>query len=145
MQSLAVTIALALAGVLIYLNPVAIISTVMHDGFVDGLIKLRATNDAIKKKVSAEFVVQLGNNLDKNATAIGNAVAEKLGALLGDVDKGLAREIQDVRQQVESVLREKEKGEQDVAQHAEQLVAVEQELDKIDAGVDDLIVATAIG
>ena len=72
------------------------------------------------------------------------AVVTELSKIQDGVNQGLGREIQSVRDQVKSILSEKQKGQANVDQKLRALESLRKELDIIDGELDTLIAEVAI-
>lgn len=124
---------------LVGLNPVVLIPVMLGGGFVHGLIKINATNDKIKKKFAEKFADQLRQSSAERSEEIANAVAEKLNDFQSAIDTGLGNELQGVRDQVNSILKEKQKGQANVDQKLRELEVMENQLNEIDDALNSLI------
>lgn len=138
-------IALATVTVLLVgFNPLVLVPVMLSGGLVHSLVNVNATNDQIKKAVAQKYTEQLRLSNFVQADEIADAVTEKLIQLQNAVDQGLAKEIQSVTEQVNSILEEKHKGQLNVEQKLRLLETLEREIDAIDSELDDLIHQVAL-
>lgn len=143
--NLAQQIALATVTVLLVgFNPLVLVPVMLSGGLVHSLINVNATNDQIKKAVAQKYTEQLRLSNSEQADEIANAVTEKLMQLQNAVDQGLAKEIKSVREQVNSIVEEKQKGQLNVEQKLQLLETLKREIDAIDCELDDLIHQVAL-
>jgi len=138
-------IALATVTILIVgFNPWILTPVLLSGGFIHGLIKINSTNDQVKKAFTQKYIDQLRQSSFERADETANAVTEKLLQLQNAVDKGLATEIQSLRDQVNSVLEEKQKGQDNVEQKLGELALILKELNVVDSELDGLIAQVAV-
>ena len=144
--SLVQQIALATATILVVgaVNPWILVPVMVGGGFVDGLIRVNSTNEQIKKAFAQKYAEHLRQSNADRSAEIANAVAEKLSQLQNAVDMGLAKEIQSVRDQVNSILVEKQKGQANVDQKLRQLDALARSVNALDSDLDALIAQVAM-
>lgn len=144
--SLVQQIALTAAAILVVgaVNPWILVPVMVGGGFVDGLIRVNSTNEQIKKAFAQKYAEHLRQSNAERAAEIANAVAEKLSQLQNAVDMGLAKEIQSVRDQVNSILVEKQKGQANVDQKLRQLDALARSVNALDSDLDELIAQVAM-
>lgn len=125
--------------VLVGFNPWVLIPAMMAGGMIQGVFKMKSTNDKIKKAVVQEYVNQIRQSSYQQSDEIANAVIAQLNEVKDTVDRGLGKEIQSVRDQVESVFTEKHKGQANVDQKLQQLQSISQELNLVESQLDELI------
>ena len=143
LKSLIPQIALiALAHAFVGFNPFILIPTIIAGGFIQGLIKIETTNDKIKKDVGNRYKHQI--SLLGQSDEIANVVAAKLNEIKTALDEGLGKEIQSIRDQVESIFAEKQKGQANVEYQLRQLESISQEISAIDSKLDAFITNVAL-
>ncbi|EDX74232.1 Dynamin family protein [Coleofasciculus chthonoplastes PCC 7420] len=125
--------------VLVGFNPWVLIPAMMAGGMIQGMFKMKSTNEKIKKVVVQEYVNQIRQSSYQQSDEIANAVIAQLNEVKDTVDLGLGKEIQSVRDQVESVFTEKQKGQANVDQKLQQLQSIYQELNLVESQLDELI------
>ncbi|MBR8837523.1 MAG: dynamin family protein [Stigonema ocellatum SAG 48.90 = DSM 106950] len=138
---------ITLAAVTIFfvgINPWILVPVMLGGGLVHGLIKVNATNDQIKKAFIQKYVEELRQSSYERSDEIANAVAEKLLKFQNAIDEGLGKEIQSVRDQVNSILAEKQKGQANVDQKIRDLASISKDLNAIDSELDALINQVAL-
>ncbi len=145
LKSLIPQMAIMLTTVLIAgFNPFILIPAMTIGGIVQGFLKMESTNDKIKETVTKEFVNQLRTTSYQQADELSNSVIEQLSKIKDAVNQELGKEIQSIRDQVTSILAEKEKGQVNVDQKLLELASVRRKLDAIDSELDELIAQVAI-
>jgi GTPase SAR1 family protein len=144
LKSLLPNIALV-AGMLIIglTNPFVILAALLGKGLIEGLLKTRSLVDRAKLQVAKEMAVQLREQSADMAEAMAEAINGKTSNLVEAVNSGLEKQIQDIRNQVESVLRAKRAGEAEVRRRHEALDEIEKEIQAIDGQLTSIIFALA--
>jgi GTPase SAR1 family protein len=127
------------AVLLIGFNPLVLAPIMLSGGLVHALINVNATNDQIKKAIAQKYTEHLRGTISERADEIANAISDRLMQLQNAMDRGLGKEIQSVREQVNSIVAEKQKGQANVQQKLQQLATLSRSLDEIDRDLDDLI------
>ncbi len=120
-------------------NPLILIPAILAGGFAQGLMRINATNEKIKKSVGKKYVEEIRSSAYQRSEEIAETIGYKLDDIRQAVDRELAKEIQGVREQVESILVEKQKGQTNVDQKLRELSAISQELSEINHDLDGLI------
>lgn len=124
---------------LVGLNPWVLIPAMMAGGMIQGVFKMKSTNEKIKKVVVQEYVNQIRQSSYQKSDQIANAVITELNEVKNTVDRGLGKEIQSLRDQVESVFTEKQKGQVNVDQKLGELQSISQQLNLVESQLDELI------
>lgn len=96
------------------------------------------------KSITKEFVNQLRTTSYQRADELSNSVVEQLSKIKNAVNQELGKEIQSIRDQVTSILAEKEKGQVNVEQKLLELASIRSKLDAIDSELDELIAQVAV-
>ena len=125
----------------IFASPIALV--VVPAIIAGALIAKDEIKEKIKKDLKTisinEFSSKLKSSVDKQADLVASEIINQLGTIKKTVDQGLTKEIQSIRDQVESVLKEKKKGEASVAQKVRELTEISQALTQLEGELDDLI------
>jgi GTPase SAR1 family protein len=139
-------IALATATILLIgFNPLIIVPVMILGGIAHGTIKLNSTNDELKKAVAQKYVDELRQSSTDRANEIVAAVDQKLLKFKNAVDQGLSKEIQGIRDQVDSILEEKNKGQENVDRKLRELESLSQELNEINTELHTLTIQVGEG
>ncbi|WP_088890015.1 dynamin family protein [Leptolyngbya ohadii] len=125
--------------VLVGLNPLVLFPVMAAGGILQGLLSTNSTNKKLKEVVSQKYAGEVRSAAYEQANKLAEAVSEELGKIETAVDQGLGAEIQSVREQVDSILIEKQKGQANVDQKLQDLDRISRELNEIDSELDDLI------
>jgi septin family protein len=133
-------VTLGIAG----LNPFILIPAMALGGIIQGAWKMHSTNDKIKEAVTKEFINQLRTSSYQQANELSDAVVKQMEKIRQAVDQELGKEIQSIRDQVNSILAEKQKGQVNVEQKLGELASLRNHLDAIDNDLDELITQVAI-
>jgi len=124
-------------------NPLTLIPAMVAGGIAQSVWKIQSTNDKIKAAVTEKFINQIHTDSYQKADDLSNAVVEQIGKIKDAVDQELGQEIQNIRDQVDSILSEKQKGQENVEQKLHELVSIRKNLDAIDSELDELITQVA--
>jgi len=130
--------------VLVGLNPLVLIPVMAGGGFIQGLWSAKSTNTKIKEEVGKRYATSIRDLAPQRGNDVAEAVVKELSKIQDGVNQGLGREIQSVRDQVNSILAEKQKGQANVDQKLREIESLRRELDVIDSEVDALIAEVAI-
>ena len=126
---------------LVGFNPLILIPAMLAGGFVQGLLKQDGIAEKVKEKTGERFSVLLLSVMNERADELGDAAAEKIGEIKSAIGSGLESELRSLREQVDSVMREKHKGQQGVDEKLRNLAATRQSIDALDAELDELMAA----
>lgn len=130
--------------VLVGLNPWVLLPVMASGGFIQGLWSAKSTNTKIKEEVGKRYAASIRDTAPQRGNEVAEAVVTELSKIQNGVNEGLSREIQSVRDQVNSILTEKQKGQANVDQKLRAIESIRRELDVIDSEVDALIAEVAI-
>ncbi|AVH64056.1 GTP-binding protein [Nostoc sp. 'Peltigera membranacea cyanobiont' 213] len=125
-------------------NPFILIPAMTIGGIAQGVLKMHSTNDKIKQGVTQEFINQLRTNSYQISEQLSDSVIKQMSKIKDAVDQELGKEIQSIRDQVSSILVEKQKGQANVDQKLMELAVIRQNLDAIDSELDELITQVAV-
>ena len=125
--------------VLVGFNPWILIPVMAGGGVIQGLTSINSTNKKLKEVISQKYAAEIRASAVEQANKLSLAVAQELAKIESAVDQGLSAEIQSVRDQVNSILSEKQKGQSNVDQKLLELDLIAQELNQVDGKLDDLI------
>lgn len=146
LKSLIPQIGLAIGAILLGLtNPWIFIPLLMGGGLVQGIWKMKSTNDKVKQTVASEYVKQLRKSNYEQSCQIADSTVKTLSEFKDKIDQGLKKEIQSIRDQVDSVLSEKQKGEANVEEKLKQLEVIENNMNKMDVKLDEFITSVTLG
>lgn len=140
---IAQTVLLSVTYAVVGLNPFILIPAAVIAGIVQGAWKVQSTNDKIKAVVTEKFINQIRTDSYQRADELSNAVVQQIGKIKDAVDQEFGQEIQNIRDQVDSILSEKQKGQENVEQKLHELVSIRNNLDAIDSELDELITQVA--
>jgi chromosome segregation ATPase len=123
---------------MIGLNPVLVVPAIVA-ALVQGRgVMMKGINEKVKQDVGKHYATQLRDTGTEQSNKIADTVAEKFAELTAAVDAAMGTRIQDLRDQVESVLAKKRQGQAQVDQEAEELKTAHERLDAIDTKLDAL-------
>jgi hypothetical protein len=125
-------------------NPLLLLASTLSGAFVRTVIKAKGMNDEIKEAVGKQYVEKLRTERDSLARKMAGEIANKLAENQVALDGALALEIQNLRDQVESILREKQSGQAETDRAIRALEGTEREAEAIEQAVDDLIAQLAM-
>ena len=100
----------------------------------------RKVEKQIREKTSSKFVEEINKIRKVSAKQIAKDIIVDLEKIKGAINEGLNQEINNLKDQVATVLSEKEKGETNVAQKLDELEEIAETLKVIDDNLDDLLV-----
>jgi predicted GTPase len=144
LKSLIPQIAIGIIGtILLGVNPITFVPMLVA-ALIQGKLMEGRINNKIKEEVGKKFSQQLSNTTVDIVETVGNSVSAEFSKLKNLVDEGLAAEIQNIRQQVNNVLTEKQKGQAEVDKKLKQLDILARNVDTIDQELDNLISQVAI-
>jgi hypothetical protein len=98
----------------------------------------------IKKVITLKFTEQLRKSAKEQAEKFAEDILMKFSDIQVTVDRGLSKEIQSIRNQVDSILKEKQKGQAYVEQRIDELAVVSQNLEDIERELNVLIAQLGI-
>ncbi|WP_414589837.1 dynamin family protein [Scytonema sp. PCC 10023] len=140
---IAQTVLLGVTYAFVGLNPFILIPAAVIGGIVQGAWKVQSTNDKIKTAVTEKFINQIRTDSYQRADELSNSVVQHIGKIKDAIDQELGQEIQNIRDQVDSILEEKQKGQENVEQKLHELASIRKNLDAIDSELDELIAQVA--
>lgn len=151
LRSLLPQIALAFgAGIvmgLLHLNPVTFIPALLASLFGLGVFRSLKKGDALTDKVKNEVGAKMANMLASNSTQIAsqmsNVLKDQTDSQIVTIGEHLDREIDSIRQQVESVLKAKEAGTEEVDRQLKVYNSIEATVQAINARLDEFIITLA--
>lgn len=135
---------IAITGILIlHLNPLMIVGTMIAAGFFRAFRQGDALTGKAKSEVGKQLSQTLLDSIPQQANEIAHAVYEQTEPMVEQIDSGLSREIQSIREQMATVLATKQAGVEQVNRQLETLKAAESTLQQIDSEVSDFILRLA--
>lgn len=146
LKSIIPQIGLAVGALLLgFTSPFVLIPLLMGGGLVQGFFKMKSTNNKVKETVAKEYIKQIRNSNYEQSCQIADSVVEKLKDFQQLIDQGLAKEIQSIRDQVSSVLAEKQKGQTNVEEKLQRLQMIEKNMNDMDVKLDEFINQVTLG
>lgn len=133
-----------LSIMLVGLNPWFLIPIMASGGFIQGLWSAKSTNKKIKEEVSKRFAASIRDSAQQRGNEVAEAVVAELAKVQDAVNQGLSQEIKGVRDQVDSIRSEKQKGQANVDQKLQELSYLVRKLDAIDNELDKLVMEVAL-
>jgi GTPase SAR1 family protein len=121
------------------LNPFILIPAALAGAGIQGLLRTNSINRRIKEAVSRDYEDKLRASSGDKANEIADTVNRKLDDMQEALAQELGIQIQSVRDQVESILKEKKKGQARVDEAIRSLSSTENELNEVDHALYDLI------
>jgi uncharacterized protein (UPF0335 family) len=114
LKSILPQLGLAIGAIILgFTSPWVLIPLLMGGGLVQGILKMKATNNQVKQTVAKEYIKQIRHSNYQQSDKIAGSVVEKLRDFQNKIDQGLEKEIQSIRDQVNSVLEEKQMNQLD--------------------------------
>lgn len=145
LRSLLPQLALQLVTIaLVGLNPVAMVGVAIAQAWFQSFRASGRVDEAIKKKVAEKYAAHLRATAASESAKIGAQVGEKFGEFEKTVDKALSEQTNNVREQVETVLSEKQTKGADVEKSIRELKTLWKSLNDVDGKLDDLIAQIAL-
>jgi hypothetical protein len=95
--------------------------------------------ESIKKELSEQYAKELSTNAERNARRFAEEMGENFMNLEAALNQGMEEQIRHLREQIESVLTEQQKGETEIQERLEELDSARGRLDEIDEELDDLV------
>lgn len=120
------------------LNPITFVPMLVA-ALIQGKLMEGGLANRIKEEVGKKFSEQLNQSTVDITDKVSKAVGAELNKVKNLVDKGLEAEIQNIRQQVNNVLAEKQKGQAEVDKKLKQLDDLTQDVNKNEEELYDLI------
>ncbi|WP_375511625.1 dynamin family protein [uncultured Nostoc sp.] len=143
LKSLVPQIALIAVTYVFAINPLTMLPVMIIGGLAQSALKIQSTNEKIKKAVTDKFIDQIRTDSYQRADELSNSVVEQIGKIKDAIDQELGQEIQNIRDQVDSILSEKQKGQENVEDKLHDLASIRKNLDEIDSELDELITQVA--
>jgi len=142
MKSLLPNVALGFTLVLLGVtNPFVLIPALLAAGSIQGMLRVGAISKEIKTKVGLELASRLRDSAGETSEKASAEVFARTESLSCQLDEGLDKEIQGVKESVESVLAAKRKGEARVRERSQMLDNVMESVKRMQSDIDDIIFA----
>ena len=125
-------------------NPIILIPSLLLGGGVQAFLKNNSINKKIKDAIGKEYALKLKENRPDLANKIANVVDNKLEEIQSALGRGLGLEIQNVRDQVDSVVALKQQEQSNIDQVMHSLQTTREELHAINVELDDYIKQLAL-
>ncbi|HPS31123.1 MAG TPA: dynamin family protein [bacterium] len=140
LKSLVPNIALALGAILIGItNPFILIPMLLGAGFVQGLLKASSVTDNTKIKVAEEYSRKIKEKVFEISEEISEKVFQQTDTFEKSVDFGLNKEINSIKQTVDTILKEKRKGEEQVAERKKDIQNIALRISVMDTEIVEMI------
>lgn len=131
---------IAITGLaILHLNPVAIVAAMVAMGLFRAFRQGDVLTGKAKGEIGKHLAQSLTASIPEQANCIAGTVYEQTEPVLRQIDAGLASEIQSVRDQVETVLKTKQAGVEQVNRQLETLAAAETRLQKAEGDTAEFI------
>jgi hypothetical protein len=137
-------IAIGVAGLAIGLGPIGLPVLLLTTAAVRVMIGSKKAVKDLKRQLAEQLAKQLVNNSEDEARKVSAQVSETLEQLKSAIDIGLNDQLTSVHEEVQSVLAEKEKGEQHGRAKRLQLEQAERDLNQLDSELSELIGEAAL-
>jgi GTPase Era involved in 16S rRNA processing len=124
-------------------NPIVLIGLLLGAGTIQGLLSVKSATRKLVQAAGDELVRKVRESADTTAESIAESINDRTQEIASLINSGMEREIQDIRDQVESVLREKRQGETAVAARKDELVETSRALGGIQKDLNELVFALA--
>jgi len=103
--------------------------------------ELKTANERIenrfREEISKKFREELSNSINVQSKQVSESIVNSLKDIKNVIDRGLASEIKAIEQQIESVRKDREKGQAAVNEKVQQLDTISKELNQLKAEIDD--------
>jgi hypothetical protein len=144
LKSLGPQIAIGVGMILLVgFNPLLIIPVLLAASIVQGFWTSRSTTDKMKMKVAEAMANKVKARAKEGARERAEQVYRQAETVAQTLDSGMAKEIQSVREQIETVLAAKQAGEASVQAQQKALAEAEGRLQQIDTDLCDMILTVA--
>jgi ribosome biogenesis GTPase A len=125
-------------------NPFILIPAMLFGGGIQAIFKTNAINQKIRDAVGKEYAAKLRESRAELANTVAGSVEQKLKEIQSAVGKGLGLELQNIRDQVSSIIKMKEQEQHKVNQTLQELKAIQDELHAIESELDNFISLVAL-
>ena len=125
-------------------NPLLIFGAMAGGGLIQGFLTAKSTNNKIKEEAAKRFAASIRDSAPQRGDKIAEAVVTKLTEIQNSINHSLGQEIQKFREQVDSILEEKQQGQANVDETISELQVLSKQLDAIDQELDALVARVAI-
>lgn len=128
-------------GLLGMLNPITLIGVIVGSFLLNiGKGSSRAM-EKLKAKVCEEAVKSISEKAEEQAKDLADGIERKLNEVKGQIVDSLSKELKDIEKQLQNVIEDKRRGEQDVEDRKASLVKSEARIHELNAELDALIFA----
>ena len=133
----------AVLAVVIGFNPVGLLLALLGADVIRSLMRLDRINQQLKQQVGEAAAEQLPQRADEQAQAVADGVTAIMRELRQGVSGGMAVQLETIREQVRKAQADKSASDTETEQQRRRLGELEQEVDRIDAALDDLLDSVA--
>jgi len=123
-----VTLGLMLLG---FTNPLVFIGALLGAGALQGVLSSQSATRKIVETTADTLAQKLRESADEMATRMAEVVCKRTAEVADQINSGMESEIQEIRDQMASVLEEKRQGEESVAARKDELLHISQSLGSI--------------
>lgn len=134
-----IAVTIAMMAILGIANPLFLIPALLATGSIQGMMRAGTVTKDIKDKVSQKLSLLLRDSAEKSSEKAAKDIYQKTEEVVKQLDAGLEKEIQSVKESVEGVLAAKRQGEAQAKQRSEILNAVMLDAKEIQGVLDDLL------
>ena len=131
--AIAVPLLLVGAGTIVILPALLVAALVQRERVVGRMTKM------LKAQIAQEYARQFHDGAEENAKVVADEIANNFGELESALDKSMGEHIRRLREQVESVLDEKRKGQDETERRLKELASGRQRVEEIEEKLDMLI------
>lgn len=124
-------------------NPLLLVALLFSTSAIQMFMKSTSLTNTIKEKVKEELIKGMKENLYKSADQISEEVFKQTQDFSDIVSIGLEKEINTVQEEMDSIMRDKEQGEEVVKSKKELLKQTDMEIDVVMKGLTDLLMTIA--
>jgi hypothetical protein len=129
---------------LVGFNPLLLIPVMVSGGFFQGLWTAKATNKRIKEDIGERYASSVRSTARQRGKEIADVIDNELKDIQDAVEQGLGREIQNIRHQVNSVIREKVKDSEEVENKLSEIDSLRRNINLIDERLGELMAEISI-
>ncbi len=126
-------------GMLGLLNPFFIVA-VLGGEFLYNIIKGQSRSlEKLKEQIKTEAVRKLAENADKQAADMADGIKAKMKDIAKQIIGSVSKELNDIENQVQAIIEEKQQGEQRVENRRRELAQCEAKVHELNTKLDTLI------
>ena len=120
-------------------NPFFIVA-VLGGEFLYNIIKGQSRSlEKLKEQIKTEAVRKLAENADKQAADMADGIKAKMKDIAKQIIGSVSKELNDIENQVQAIIEEKQQGEQEVEKRRRELAQCEAKVHELNTKLDTLI------